>query len=75
VQISHLDGHKVVLSASGVTIPGQVKKMKGEGMPLFDHPNKRGDLYVTYTVRFPKSLSETQKALVREHFKPAHDEL
>lgn len=70
-----MDGHKVTLAATGVTIPGQVQKLKGEGMPLFDHPHKKGDLYVTYTVKFPDSLSEAQKAIVREHFLPPHDEL
>lgn len=36
VQIEHLDGHKVKLSAGGVTRPGQVVLIKGEGMPVYD---------------------------------------
>ena len=35
-QIEHLDGHKVTLAASGVTRPGQVVVIKGEGMPVYD---------------------------------------
>ena len=63
------------VEAAGVTIPGQVFKVEGEGMPLFDHPNKAGDLYATITVAFPAKLSEAQKDAVRKVFKGMHDEL
>lgn len=63
------------LEAAEVTIPGQVFKIEGEGMPLFYHPNKAGDLYATITVAFPAKLSESQKDTVRKVFKGAHDEL
>lgn len=75
LQFEHLDGHKVKLEAGEVTIPGQVFRVVGEGMPLFDHPNKAGDLYVTITVAFPAKLSEAQKESVRKTFKGVHDEL
>lgn len=75
LQFEHLDGHKVKVEAAGVTIPGQVFKVEGEGMPLFDHPNKAGDLYATITVAFPAKLSEAQKDAVRKVFKGTHDEL
>ncbi|KAK9918595.1 hypothetical protein WJX75_005221 [Coccomyxa subellipsoidea] len=74
-EFEHLDGHKVKVEAAGVTIPGQVFKVEGEGMPLFDHPNKAGDLYATITVAFPAKLSEAQKDAVRKVFKGMHDEL
>ncbi len=35
-QIDHLDDHKVQLKADGVTRPGQVVVIKGEGMPVFE---------------------------------------
>lgn len=37
-----------------------------------------GDLYVTYSVAFPRSLTEKQKTTVRETFPPStpvHEEL
>lgn len=85
MEIEHLDGHKVTLAASGVTRPGQVVVIKGEGMPVYDSTH-RGDLYVSYSVALPKALSEEQKAAVRREFPPdtpfiglkgsqAHDEL
>lgn len=66
-EIEHLDGHKVKLAAGGVTRPGQVVLIKGEGMPVYDSTH-RGDLYVRYSIAFPKALSEEQKAAVRMHF-------
>ena len=75
MQFEHLDGHKVKLEASEVTIPGQVFKVEREGMPLFDHPDRTGDLYVTITVAFPKKLSQSQKDQVRKQFSQLHDEL
>ena len=64
--VPHLDGHLVTLASTGVTRPGDVQRVPGEGMPLFQHPERRGDLFVTYTVDFPEALSEEQKALARQ---------
>ena len=61
VQVQHLDGHTVLLKSTGITIPGQMETVAGQGMPLLDSAKKYGDLHVTYTVEFPKSLSDTQK--------------
>jgi DnaJ family protein B protein 11 len=65
--MKHLDGHKVTLATESVTRPGSVQKVAGEGMPIFDSSSK-GDLYVTYTVDFPASLTAEQKATVRSLF-------
>ncbi|KAK9824319.1 hypothetical protein WJX72_009416 [[Myrmecia] bisecta] len=65
-EIEHLDGHKVPLHLAGVTIPGQVVTLRGEGMPLPDQAHKHGDLHVTFTIAFPQALSEQQKVLVKQ---------
>lgn len=75
LQFEHLDGHKVELEASEVTIPGQVFLVEGEGMPLCDHPDRSGNLYVTIKVAFPAKLTEAHKESVRKIFKDVHDEL
>ena len=64
--LTHLDGHKVTLTAAGVTRPGDVQVVPGEGMPHLSDPSKRGDLFVTYSVDFPAALSEEQRALARQ---------
>ncbi len=73
--MENVDGHKVRVAAAGVTVPGHMMRLPGEGMPLYEHPDRHGDLFVTITVAFPKALSEKQKATVRETFKGMHDEL
>lgn len=72
-EIEHLDGHKFKLSSEVVTRPGDVRSIDGEGMPIFDS-NKKGNLWVTYSIDFPASLTEQQKETVRQLFgdsKPA----
>ena len=39
----HLDGHSVHVKRSGVTKPGQVLRIKGEGMPKHGTPSEFGD--------------------------------
>jgi len=54
---------KFILTAQEITKPKQVRKFKGEGMPLH-MSNKKGDLYVTFEVLFPTSLTEEQKTKI-----------
>ncbi|ONK78724.1 uncharacterized protein A4U43_C02F21770 [Asparagus officinalis] len=63
--IEHLDEHPVEIGTKGVTKPKEVRKYKGEGMPLH-LSNKKGDLYVTFEVQFPKSLTEDQKKKIKQ---------
>lgn len=77
--VEHVDGHKVVLASKAVTRPGQVVRIPGEGMPVFEKSDK-GDLYVKYTVAFPTDVSASQAKTIQDTFKSAtwrelHDEL
>lgn len=49
----------------GITEPKSVRKFKGEGMPLH-FSTKKGDLYVTFEVLFPTSLTEDRKRKIKE---------
>ncbi len=69
--ILHLDGHEVTLSATGVTRPGDWQPYPGEGMPVYGSEVRHGQLWVQYTVDFPRRLSEEQKEAVRKLFEPA----
>lgn len=55
--LTHLDGHIVRLQRSGVTQPGFVEVIEGEGMPRFENHHLHGDLYVEYNVVLPTELS------------------
>jgi len=54
----HLDGHTVTVKRTGVTRPGQVIRIKGEGMPKHGTPSEFGDLTITFSIDFPKEVDE-----------------
>lgn len=54
--LTHLDGHVVRLKRQGVTQPGFVEVIEGEGMPRFENHHLHGDLYVEYNVVLPTEL-------------------
>ncbi|KAF5931430.1 hypothetical protein HYC85_032303 [Camellia sinensis] len=62
--IKHLDDHLVDISSKGITKPKEIKKFKGEGMPLH-FSTKKGDLYVTFEILFPTTLTEDQKTQIK----------
>ncbi|KDE08015.1 hypothetical protein MVLG_01717 [Microbotryum lychnidis-dioicae p1A1 Lamole] len=72
-----LDGHKIVLQRSGVTQPGFVQVVAGEGLPIY-HESNYGDLYVEYVVVFPTDLSPKLRQVLETalvYKSPAHSEL
>ena len=52
--MTHLDGREVSLERTGkITRPGEVEKIIGEGMPVYEAASDKGDLIVTYKVELP----------------------
>ncbi|KAJ7035015.1 hypothetical protein C8F04DRAFT_547929 [Mycena alexandri] len=75
--LTHLDGHIVRLQRKGVTQPGFVQTIEGEGMPHFERPTF-GDLYVEYNVVLPIEISPQTRRKLTEAFHASgsgHDEL
>ncbi|KAH9972782.1 hypothetical protein BGW80DRAFT_1505223 [Lactifluus volemus] len=71
--LTHLDGHDVPLVRKGVTQPGFVQTIKGEGMPHFERPSTFGDLFVEYNVVLPTELStETRRRLAEAFYGNVH---
>eukprot|EP00850_Spirogloea_muscicola_P000180 SM000001S04582 [mRNA] locus=s1:1038433:1041250:- [translate_table: standard] len=66
-EMEHLDGHQVKIGTKGVTKPGEVRKIAKEGMPKYES-NKKGDLYVTFDIDFPDSLTDAQRDVIRQTF-------
>jgi DnaJ-related protein SCJ1 len=64
-EITHLDGHHVEIASSDITIPFQINKIQGEGMPLKDYSSEFGNLKVKFIVDFPKSLTNEQKEQIK----------
>jgi len=63
--IGHLDGHQVTIDKKDVTYCSEIFKIPGEGMPI-KGTKKKGDLYVTLEIEFPKTLTDSQKNLIKQ---------
>ena len=62
------DSTLVPITTTSVTQPGQVIRVAGEGMPIKDDSDRRGDLIVTVAVQLPVSLTSEQKTAVASLF-------
>ncbi|MBQ0734747.1 DnaJ C-terminal domain-containing protein [Aquimarina celericrescens] len=65
ITVTTLDG-KVKLKVKPETQNATKVKLKGKGFPVYKKEGQFGDLYITYTIKIPKNLSEKQKELFRE---------
>lgn len=54
------------LNVKPETQNGKTVKLKGQGMPVYENPDKKGDLYIKYTVNLPQNLSDKEKELLEE---------
>ncbi|MBG6131869.1 curved DNA-binding protein [Aquimarina sp. EL_43] len=64
IMIETLD-RKVKLNVKPETQNGTKIKLKGKGFPIYKKEGQFGDLFITYTIKIPKNLSEQQKELFR----------
>jgi DnaJ family protein A protein 2 len=57
VLLKHLDGRGIVVKhpPGQIIRPGQVMKIRDEGMPEYRRPFDKGDLFIKFTVQFPES--------------------
>ncbi|XP_006459377.1 hypothetical protein AGABI2DRAFT_65345 [Agaricus bisporus var. bisporus H97] len=58
--LTHLDKHIITLSRQGVTQPGFVQVIKGEGMPDLEK-STHGDLFIEYNVVLPTDISSQMR--------------
>ncbi|KAF9237672.1 hypothetical protein BU15DRAFT_75870 [Melanogaster broomeanus] len=65
--ITHLDGHVIEVDRRGVTQPGYVQTIEGEGMPIFGQSGY-GNLYVEYNVVLPVELSSDMRRKLGDVF-------
>lgn len=61
-----LDGRTVTVTSRDVIKPGMKKRITGEGLPLSKCPEKRGDMVLDFSVKFPDKLGQsTRESLVQ----------
>ena len=65
IEVSLLEGTKVLLKVPEGTESGKVLRISGKGIPHFSGYG-RGDLYVTLVIKTPKRLTKKQKELLEE---------
>jgi curved DNA-binding protein len=63
VVIDTFDG-QVKLKVAPETQSGTKVKLKGKGFPIYKKENEFGDLFVTFQVKLPTSLSDAEKDLI-----------
>ena len=56
----------MTIAETGITSPGQSRRIKGEGMPVHNFPSDRGDLVVRYKLKMPGSLTDEQRKLLEQ---------
>ncbi|XP_071539874.1 dnaJ homolog subfamily A member 2-like [Panulirus ornatus] len=55
--IKHLDGRNIVVKhpPGSVLVPGCIRGIEGQGMPIYKNPYEKGDLYIRVDVEFPEN--------------------
>jgi DnaJ-class molecular chaperone len=82
VQMTTLDGRKLLIPVDQVMSPNNVKLVEGEGlaydcgmkyeatererMMMSKNIGRQGDMYILFDIEFPKILSREQKAAIEE---------
>ncbi|KAL2119354.1 hypothetical protein VTJ04DRAFT_6314 [Mycothermus thermophilus] len=64
--ITTIDGSAIKIGKANPTQPGSSDTYPGLGMPISKKPGQRGDFIVKYNVKFPLTLSPTQKEKLKE---------
>ncbi|KAJ1685013.1 hypothetical protein LUZ63_016403 [Rhynchospora breviuscula] len=62
VQLTTLDGRKLMIPIKAVVSLGYEEVVPKEGMPLPKEPSKRGDLRIKFSIKFPSRLTNDQKS-------------
>jgi DnaJ family protein B protein 4 len=61
-----IDGKSIRVSKPGPTQPGHEERYPGLGMVVSKNPSERGDLVIRVNVKFPASLTASQKDILRD---------
>ncbi|XP_077286234.1 dnaJ homolog subfamily A member 2-like [Arctopsyche grandis] len=63
--MKHLDGRDLLIKnePGNVIKPGDIKGIKGEGMPHFKNPFEKGNLYIEFAITFPDNNFQSEETL------------
>eukprot|EP00300_Choanocystis_sp_HF-7_P009732 c16605_g1_i3.p1 GENE.c16605_g1_i3~~c16605_g1_i3.p1 ORF type:complete len:397 (+),score=56.75 c16605_g1_i3:595-1785(+) len=66
VALTHLDGREISYRLTDPVGHGDERRIGGEGMPISKLENARGDLVLRFRIAFPSTLTEAQRAVLRD---------
>ena len=66
VNIPTLSGESIPLRLKEVVKPTTVRRIAGYGLPYPKEPNRRGDMLIHFEIKFPETLTETTRQLLRD---------
>lgn len=65
-----LDGRTITVTSRDVVKPGMKKRIVGEGLPLSKCPERRGDMILDFSVKFPDKLGQNTRDALRQILPP-----
>jgi curved DNA-binding protein len=65
LNIETLDGKVAIVIGAG-TQNGKAFRLKGKGMPDFNHPQQKGDLYVRINIAIPENINAEELELLKK---------
>lgn len=66
--IKGLKGNLKIKIRQGIPY-GKTLRVRGLGIPYYDNPEKKGDLYIKIKYKIPKTLSDKEKSLLKQLYK------
>ncbi len=66
IQVPTLDKVTVPLQLTEIIRPTTVKRLPGQGLPLSKQPNRRGDLIISFEIKFPDHLNPATKEILKD---------
>lgn len=65
-----LDGRTITVTSRDIVKPGMKKRIAGEGLPLSKCPEKRGDMILDFTIKFPDRLGQSTREALKQVLPP-----
>lgn len=65
IDVPTLTGEKIPINLTNEVVkPTTVKRIQGQGLPFPKEPSRKGDLIVSFDIKFPESLSPSVKDIL-----------
>lgn len=64
--LQHMDGHNFTVRRTGVTQPGMIVTVPGQGMPITGSHDKKGNLYIEYELVLPDRVEGDFKTVLEK---------